>query len=99
MRIEIIKTRKGFRIPQLESMTVPDRLFATVELPSPVIKPLTPVRKDTTRRLLEKTIMNMSGDKLLEGILCRLPKGYLYVPDGMSDADVLYEALKDKYGL
>ena len=99
MRIEIIKTRKGFRIPQLESMTVPDRLFASVELPSSVLKSLTPIRKKTTRRLLEKTVKDMGGDKLLEGILSRLPQGYSYVRGGMSDEAVLYEALKEKYGL
>jgi hypothetical protein len=99
MRVEIIKTRRGFRIPQLESMTVPDRLFATVELPSSVLKSPTPVRKEITHRLIEKTVMDMGGDKLLEGILSRLPQSYAYVSGGMSDEDVLYEALKEKYGL
>jgi hypothetical protein len=99
MRIEIIKTHKGFIIPQLESMNVPDRLYATVELPSPVLRPQTSIRKGAAYRLLKKTVMDMGADNLLEGILSRLPQDFTYVSAGMSDEDILYDALKEKYGL
>jgi hypothetical protein len=69
-----------------------------VELPSSVLKPLAPIRKKTTHRLIEKTVMDMGGDTLLEGILSRLPRSYTYVSGDMSDEDVLYEVLKGKYG-
>jgi hypothetical protein len=100
MRIEIIKIHKGFfKIPQIESMNLPERFYATVELASPVLRPQTPVRKGTAYRLLEKTVMDMGADNLLEGILSRLPQDFSYVSDSMSDEDILYEALKEKYGL
>jgi hypothetical protein len=99
MRIEIIKTENGFQIPQLESMTIPDRLFATVELPSPAHQLLTLIEKKTARQLIEKAVADLGGDDLLEGILDRLPQSCKLIPVGLRDEDVLYEALKEKYGL
>lgn len=99
MRIEIIKTKNGFRIPQLESMTIPDRLFATVDIPPQTHPSQKAVRKRTTHQLLEKTVRGLGGDDLLEGIRNRLPEDYRYTSSGVSDEDVLYDALKEKYGL
>ncbi len=99
MRIEIIKTDNGFRIPQLEFVRVPDHFFATVELSSTDEDSLNPSRENITHRLLKKSIVDLGGDLLLEGILSRLPQNYAYIPSAMSDEDVLYEALQEKYGL
>jgi len=99
MRIEIIKTKNGFRIPQLESMTIPDKLFATVDMPFPTHQTYTPAHKKTTHQLIEKTVNGLGGDNLLEGIMNRLPQNYQYISNNISDKDVLYEALKEKYGL
>jgi hypothetical protein len=99
MRIEIIKTRNGFQIPRLESMAISDRLFATVEISPPVRRQGASHKKKKTGPLIQKAIRQLGGDDLLEGILNRLPKDYQYIPDNMSDEDVLYEALKEKYDL
>ena len=99
MRIEIIKTKHGFRIPQLESRDIPDRLYATLDWPSEINPTPAQNRQASSRSVIQKTLTDMGGDDLLEGILKRLPQDYRYMPSGMSDDDLLYEALKEKYEL
>lgn len=99
MRIEIIKTKHGFRIPQLESMDIPERLFATLEWPSGIHPEHSQDQQALSYRMLENTVKEMGGDDLLESILKRLPQDYRFIPSGMSNDDLLYEALKEKYGL
>ena len=99
MRIEIIKTKHGFRIPQLESRDIPDRLYATLEWPVELGPAPTQNRQASTRSAIEKTAAGIGGDDLLEGILKRLPQDYRYMPSGVSDDDLLYEVLKEKYEL
>lgn len=99
MRIEIIKTPKGFQIPQLESVAVPDRFFATVDLPSLDPASQTSLSSETTRRLVEKTLKDIGEDDFLEGLLRRLANDYRYVAGNRSESDVLFDALREKYAL
>jgi hypothetical protein len=99
MRIEIIKTKHGFRIPQLESMEIPERLFATLEGPSEIHPAPSQVTQTSSYQMIKNTVKEIGGDDLLEGILNRLPHDYHYISAGKSDDEILYEALKEKYEL
>jgi hypothetical protein len=99
MRVEIIKTKNGFKIPELESMDIPNRLTAVVDLPEPSGKPEARSPKKTAYRLIEKAVADLGGDELLEGLLNRLPQDFEYTSGNRSDEDVLYEALREKHGL
>lgn len=99
MRIEIIKTKEGFEIPQLRAMKVADRLYGTVEMLPSYLDRSASQSKGKTVPMLQKTIRQLGGDDLLEGIMRRLPERYYYVPDHLSDEDIWYETLKEKYEL
>lgn len=71
----------------------------TIDLPEPSGQFEATSPKKTAYRLTEKAVADLGGDELLEGLLGRLPQDFEYAPCSGSDEDVLYAALREKYGL
>lgn len=77
----------------------PIRTDALADMPKPSNKSEATSPKKTAYRLIEKAVADLGGDELLEGLPNRLPQDFEYAPDKIDEADVLYEALTEKYGL
>lgn len=84
---------------KLKSMEISNRPTAVVDLPEPSGKSEATSPKKTAYRLIEKALADIGGDELLEALQSRLPQDFEYAPADRSDEDVLYEALREKYGL
>jgi hypothetical protein len=98
MRIEIIKTRKGFRIPQLEEKGLSSvRFYAELDLSQVIKLPDENAHKSETIAALEATFMRLGQNDLLKLKLKHLPKNFTFVEIN-SDESVLQQALLEKYG-
>jgi hypothetical protein len=98
MRIEIIKTRNGFRIPQMEEMGLPSgRFYAELDLSQFVKSPEEHSHKSKTIAAIEVTLMKLGQNDLLKLKLKHLPKNFTFVEID-SDETVLQQALVKKYG-
>lgn len=99
MRIEIIKTDKGFIIPQLEGQVLPmTRFFADAEIDDVIAVQGSAKQKSPTILALEKALAQVGSDPLLKMKLENLPPDYTYTQT-KDDEEILYDALRVKYEL
>lgn len=97
MRIEIIKTKKGFRIPKLEEMGLSSGRFYAELDPVQVIRPTDETsRKSKTIAAMEATLQRLGRNDLLMLKLKHLPKNFTF-SETDSDENVLQQALVEKY--